>query len=415
MKKILFTGIIVSSGLVAGMLFLFGKSQNVDSAIFNGVFETAEKQYAEMLQHSIDHNKYPRTSDSNGATRYVPITDWTGGFWPGDLWYVYEYTQDTVWKKQAIEWTESLEKNQFNTQHHDLGFMMYCSYGNAYRITKNEDYKKILIQSAKSLATRFNPAVGCIESWNSRLSWDGKTMWHFPVIVDNLMNLELLFFASKVTGDPSFKNIAITHAETTMKNQVRPDFGTYHVINYDTLSGKVLNRETCQGYANNSTWSRGQAWAIYGYTMIYRETGDKKFLSLAKNLSDFYINHPNLPKDKVPYWDFNVNQAGFTPLWKYDRNKLNYIPRDASAAAIVASGLLELSSFLGEEGEVYKNFAIASLQSLASPEYLATPSTNANFLLKHCVGSFPHGAEIDVPLVYADYYFLEALLRYRNS
>jgi unsaturated chondroitin disaccharide hydrolase len=415
MKKLLIKGLIVSSGLVAGMLFLFGKSQNVDSATFNGVFETAEKQYAEMLQHSTDYNKYPRTSDSNGATRYVPITDWTGGFWPGDLWYVYEYTQDTVWKKQAIEWTESLEKNQFNTQHHDLGFMMYCSYGNAYRLTKNEDYKKILIQSAKSLATRFNPAVGCIESWNSRLSWDGKTMWHFPVIVDNLMNLELLFFASKVTGDPSFKNIAITHAETTMKNQVRPDFGTYHVVNYDTLSGMVLNRETCQGYANNSTWARGQAWAIYGYTMIYRETGDKKFLSLAKNLSDFYINHPNLPEDKVPYWDFNVNQAGFTPLWKYDRNKLNYIPRDASAAAVVASGLLELSSFLGEEGVAYKNFAIASLQSLASPEYLATPSTNANFLLKHCVGSFPHGAEIDVPLVYADYYFLEALLRYRNS
>jgi unsaturated chondroitin disaccharide hydrolase len=180
MKKLLITILIVSSGAVAGMLFLFGKSQNVDSIILNGVFETAEKQYAEMLHHAKDHSKYPRTSDANGATKYVPITDWTGGFWPGDLWYLYEYNKDTVWKKHAIEWTESLEKNQFNTDHHDLGFMMYCSYGNAYRLTKNEHYKDVLVQSAKSLATRFNPTTGCIESWNSRLSWDGKTMWHFP-------------------------------------------------------------------------------------------------------------------------------------------------------------------------------------------------------------------------------------------
>jgi rhamnogalacturonyl hydrolase YesR len=369
-----------------------------------------------MLEQSADLSRYPRSVDASGATRYAPISDWTGGFWPGNLWYLYEYAQDTVWKNQAIRWTESLEKNQYNTEHHDLGFMMYCSYGNAYRITKNEAYKKVLIQSAKSLATRFNPAVGCIESWNSRLSWDGKTMWHFPVIIDNLMNLELLFFASKVTGDPYYKQIAITHAETTMKNHVRPDFSTYHVVNYDTVSGKVLQQETCQGYADNSTWARGQAWAIYGYTMVFRETRDQRFLTLAKNLADFYINHPNLPKDKIPYWDFNANQPGYTPLWKHStRNQLSYIPRDASAAAVVASALFELSSYLGPSGKAYRNFAEASLESLRSPAYLATEGTNAHFLLKHCVGSLPHGAEIDVPLVYADYYFLEALLRYRRG
>ena len=378
-------------------------------------FSVSEVQYRAMLEQAVDLSKYPRTTNKEGQTKYVDISDWTGGFWPGDLWYLYEYTQDTMWKKHATTWTESLEKNQFNTEHHDLGFMMYCSYGNAYRLTRNEHYKDVLVQSARSLASRFDATTGCIESWNSRLSWDGKTMWHFPVIIDNMMNLELLFFASKVTGDPYYKDIALRHAETTMKYHIRPDFSTWHVVNYDTLTGKVLNRETCQGYADNSTWARGQAWAIYGYTMTYRETGDQKYLALAKNLADFYINHPNLPDDKVPYWDFNVNQKGFVPLWNYDPNKLNYIPRDASAAAIVASALLELNGFLGADGKPYKDFAIKSLQSLASPAYLAEKHTNGNFLLKHCVGSFPHGAEIDVPLVYADYYFLEALLRLKNS
>jgi rhamnogalacturonyl hydrolase YesR len=383
--------------------------------LIENTFAVADDQYQNMVKQANDLSRYPRTTTADGQLKFVDISDWTGGFWPGNLWYMYEYTKDTVWKNQAIRWTESLENNQFNTQHHDLGFMMYCSYGNAYRITKNEQYKDILVQSAKSLASRFNPAVGCIESWNQRLSWDGKTMWHYPVIIDNMMNLELLFFATKVTGDPYYKDIAIRHAETTMKHHFRPDFSSYHVVNYDKLTGEVLQRETCQGFTNNSTWSRGQAWGIYGYTMTYRETGDKRYLDLAKKLSDFYIKHPNMPADKIPYWDFNVNQAGFVPLWKYDSTKLNYIPRDASAAAIVASAMFELSEYLGEEGKFYKDFAIESLKSLASPAYLAEKGTNGNFLIKHCVGSFPHGAEIDVPLVYADYYFLEALLRLQKA
>jgi rhamnogalacturonyl hydrolase YesR len=409
--------------LIPGALFLFVvvlvtyafTPEKNKKDIVRKAFKVAEQQYGSLLLHSRDLTQYPRTISNNGTTQYVPISDWTGGFWPGNLWYMYEYTHDSAWKRAAIQWTESLEKNQFNTSHHDLGFMMYCSYGNAYRITQNEAYKKILIQSAKSLASRYNPNVGCIESWNSRMSWDGKTLWHYPVIIDNLMNLELLFFASRVTGDPRYKNIAIRHAETTMKNHIRSDYSSYHVVNYDTLTGAVLNRQTCQGFSDNSTWARGQAWGIYGFTMIYRETGDKRFLQTAKRMADYYINNSNLPEDKIPYWDFNVDQKGYTPQWNYDASKLNYRPRDASAAAIVSSALFELSDYLGEEGRTYRDFAIASLKTLSTPAYFAKPGTNGYFLLKHCVGSFPHGAEIDVPIVYADYYYLEALLRYLKA
>jgi rhamnogalacturonyl hydrolase YesR len=390
------------------------KAKKDEKAFVKSSFELAEKQDREMLNHSKDLLAYPRTADKNGKTKYTGMWDWTGGFWPGNLWYVYEYTKDSTWRNAAIRWTESLQQNQFNTEHHDLGFMMYCSYGNAYRLTHNENYKDVLVQSANSLISRYNPTVGCIKSWNERESWDGKTIWHYPVIIDNLMNLELLFFASKVTGNPVYKNIAIRHAETTMKNHIRADFSSYHVVNYDSATGTVLNQQTCQGYADNSTWARGQAWGIYGYTMIYRETGDKRFLTTAKKMADFYINNKNLPGDKIPYWDFNVDQKGYTPQWNYEPAKVNYKVRDVSAAAVVSSALFELSSFLGNEGKKYRAFAIASLKTLSTPNYMATPGTNAFFLLKHSVGSFPHNAEIDVPIVYADYYYLEALLRYEK-
>lgn len=386
-----------------------------DQGIIDNAFKLAENQYAIMLAKSKDLSMYPRTSNTNGDTKYVPISDWTGGFWPGNLWYMYEYTKDKKWENEAIKWTESLEKNQFNTSNHDLGFMMYCSYGNGYRITKNENYKKILVQSAKSLISRFNAKTGCIESWNSRMSWDGKTIWHFPVIIDNMMNLELLFFASSVTGDSTYKHVAIEHANNTLKNHIRPDYSTYHVVNYDTVTGKVLNRQTCQGYSDNSTWARGQAWAIYGFTMMYRETNDLQYLDVAKKLADFYINNPRLPEDKIPYWDFNVDQDGYTPDWNYVSRKFDYTPRDASAAAIVSSALFELSDLLKKEGKSYYEFAVTSLKNICSSAYLAKSGTNSNFLLKHSVGSFPHGVEIDVPLVYADYYLLEALLRYKKN
>lgn len=379
-------------------------------------FNRAELMYTKMIDDEKNYNLYPRTTAIDGSLKSTDLKDWTSGFWAGDLWYVYEYTKNPKWKEAATKWTETLKDNQLNTGTHDLGFMMFCSYGNAYRLTGNKEYRDILLQSAKSLSSRFSPVTGCIESWNERFSWDGKTLWKYPVIIDNMMNLELLFWAAKETGNSTYYKIAVSHANATMKNHIRPDYSTYHVVNYDETTGAVLNRETCQGFSNNSTWARGQAWGIYGFTIMYRETKDKKYLDLATKLADFFLNNKSLPKDKIPLWDFNVNQIGYNPLWKYDKEKYsNPIPRDASAAAVTASALLEISTYLPKEsGKKYKNDAIDIIRSLSSSVYLAIPNTNNNFLIKHSVGSLPHANEIDVPLNYADYYYLEALLRYKK-
>jgi chondroitin AC lyase len=327
---------------------------------------------------------------------------------------LYAYTKDTAFENAAKQWTDKLEPLKSFTQHHDLGFMMYCSYGNAYRLSGSPAYKDILVQAAKSLSTRFNPVAGSIKSWNSFKSWHGNKTYLFPVIIDNMMNLELLFFASKVTRDTSFRHIAIRHALTAMKNQIRTDFSSYHVVCYDSVTGKVEGRETAQGYADNSTWARGQAWGIYGFTMTYRETKDKRFLNTAQGMADWFINNKNLPEDKIPYWDFNANETGYTPGINSNALKMTTKPRDASAAAITASALLELSTYPGKKAASYRQTAIAILHSLASPAYRAQVGANGNFLLMHSVGSIPNNNEIDVPLVYADYYFIEALKRYRR-
>lgn len=382
-------------------------------------FALAEKQYEMMLDQSTDLTNFPRTTNPDGSVKGTDIWDWTQGFFPGGLWYIYEYTKKPEWKAAAEKWTEALEEAQFLTQHHDVGFVMYCSYGNAVRLendsAKIKKYNKILIQSAESAMTRYYDNVGLIKSWNDKKSWDGKTLWTYPVIIDNMMNLELLFYVSKLTGDDKYRKAAISHADKTMKNHFRADYSTYHVVDYDAKTGAVLHQQTNQGYADNSTWSRGQGWAIYGYTLMYRETKDPKYLEHAKKVADFFINHPNLPEDKVPYWDFNVEQKGYQPDWDYKgQNKLTYIPRDASAASLSASAMLELSTFLKEDGKKYFTAAEQILHSLSSKEYLAEAGTNSGFILKHSVGSFPHNNEIDVPLIYADYYFLEALLRYNK-
>ncbi|MDP4188025.1 MAG: glycoside hydrolase family 88 protein [Bacteroidota bacterium] len=378
-------------------------------------FAVAEKQYAKMLEVSTNLQQYPRSINAKGNTTYTSISDWTGGFWPGCLWYVYEYTKSEKWKDAAIKWTESLEKNQYNTSNHDIGFMMNCSYGNAYRLTGNKLYKSILVQSAKSLISRFNPKVGAIKSWNSFKSWDGKSVYQFPVIIDNMMNLELLFYVSKLTGDNRYRDIAVKHAETTLKNHFRPDYSSYHVVAYDPETGKVLSRETCQGFSDNSAWARGQAWGLYGFTVVYRETKNKKFLNAALKIADFYLNNKNLPADKVPFWDYNVNQNGYTPKWKYNPENYKIVPRDASAAAITSSALFELCTYTtGKEREKLFNRAELIIQSLSSEVYRAQPGTNGFFILRHNVGGFPQRSEIDVPLIYSDYYFLEALLRYKR-
>lgn len=379
------------------------------ATMLNGQLKIADEKF------SAKNGAFPRTINKAGKLTTTSMYDWTPGFFPGSLWYAYEYSKNQNLKAEAVKWTEKLAPLQNFTEHHDLGFMMYCSYGNAYRLANKPEYKNILINSAKALSTRFNATTGCIKSWNIFKSWHGKTSYYFPVIIDNMMNLEMLFFASKVSGDNTYREIAIKHAETTMKNHFRPDYSAYHVICYDSVSGKVIARETAQGYADNSTWSRGQAWAIYGFTMTYRETKDPRFLEFAQGLAGYFINNKNLPTDAIPYWDFNANETGYKPGANSYANKITTPYRDASAAAITASALLELSTYANEPAaQKYKATAAKILQSLASDAYRAQPDTNGNFILKHSVGSIPHQNEIDVPLVYADYYFLEALLRYER-
>jgi len=344
------------------------------------------------LQQYTDTTRFPRTAKNNQLVT-VPSRDWTSGFYSGILWYMYDYTKDAKWEQAARKWTAGLEKEKLNTGTHDLGFMLYCSFGNGLRLTNDPAYKEILLQGAKSLASRYNETAGVLRSWDHGT---GK----YPVIIDNMMNLEFLFWATRVSGDSSFYKIAVTHAITTIKNHFREDNSSYHVLNYDTASGNVINKITHQGYADESAWARGQAWGLYGYTMMYRETRDKRYLDQAVKIARFMLNHPNLPKDKVPYWDYNAPDIPNTQ-------------RDASAAAIMASALLELAQYVKTKND-YLQSAKTILKSLGSKDYLAKPGTNQNFVLLHSVGHKPAKSEIDVPLIYADYYYLEALIRYER-
>jgi unsaturated chondroitin disaccharide hydrolase len=332
----------------------------------------------------------PRTIE-DGKLLLVASKDWTSGFFPGELWYLYELTKNEKWKNEARKFTNNIEQEKFNGKTHDMGFKIYCSYGNAYRLTKEEKDKEIIIQAAKTLATRFNPIVGAIRSWDHNAD-----KWDFPVIIDNMLNLELLFEATKMSGDSTYYKIAVTHANTTMKNHFRPNYSTWHVVGYNPTTGEVIKKNTHQGYADDSSWARGQGWAIYGYTMCYRETKDPKYLLQAENVEKFIFNNKNMPKDLVPYWDF-------------DAPEIPIEPKDVSAAAVIASALYELSTY-SKNGKEYIAKADKIMNSICK-KYTSKLGTNKGFILDHSTGSKPHKKEIDVPLSYADYYYLEALIR----
>lgn len=341
----------------------------------------------------------PRTIDKEGNIVYVPIDDWCSGFFPGSMWFTYNLTGDAKWLPLAAKYTEDLDSVKYLKWHHDVGFMVGCSYLQGYRLAGKEEYKDVIVETAKSLSTRFRPNAGIIQSWDVDKGWQAERGWKCPVIIDNMMNLELLFEATALSGDSAFYNIAVKHADTTLANHFRADNSCYHVIDYDPQTGEVRGKQTAQGYAHESAWARGQAWAIYGYTVCYRYTKDQKYLDQAQKIYDFIFNHNNLPADLVPYWDYNAP-------------RIPNEPRDVSSAACTASALYELDGYL--PGNHYKETADKILVSLASPGYRAEVGTNGNFILMHSVGSIPHGAEIDVPLNYADYYFLEALMRKRD-
>ena len=361
-------------------------------------FSFAEKQTAQMLKE-VDSIKTdasnaalvsPRALNADGKLVMVQSKDWCSGFFPGELWFLYEYSKNKTWMDLAREYTANIEVEKTNGVTHDMGFKIYNSVGNGYCLTKDPHYKDVIIEAAKTLSTRFNPVVGSIKSW------DNRSQWKFPVIIDNMLNLELLFEATRLTGDSTYYKIAVTHANTAMKNHFRANYSSYHVVDYDPETGRVLHKQTHQGFADESAWARGQAWGLYGYTMCYRETHNKAYLQQAENIARFIFNNPNMPADLVPYWDYNDTA-------------IPNAPRDVSAAAVAASALYELSTY-SKNGKNYRSTADKIINTL-SINYRAKEGDSKGFLLLHSTGHKPGGTEIDVPIIYADYYYLEALLR----
>lgn len=387
MKKILYLTALLSSALwlVTGCV-----SESMKS-VSDRVFQRAAEQFV-LMDSNLAEGEFPRSLDTLGNLVTSDSKWWCCGFFPGSLWYTYEYTGDERIKALAEKYTRSIKVADL-LYDHDLGFEVWCSYGNAFRLTGDETYKPQIEEAAALLATRYSPTVKAIRSWNNPHKG-------FRVIIDNMMNLELLEEASKMFACDSLDRIAQDHANTTMANHFREDYTTWHLVNYVDADGSVRRKHTVQGYSDDSAWARGQAWALYGYTMMYRETGRREYLQQALNVGDMILCH--LPEDGVAYWDF-------------DDPKIPDTYRDASAAAVMASAYVELCGYAeGRQCKEYKAVAEKILRTLASDEYLCAPGECQGFLLKHSVGSIPHGNEVDVPLTYADYYFLEALIRYNN-
>lgn len=324
--------------------------------------------------------------------RCIDAKDWTSGFFPGSLWLAYHLTGDEKLRSEAEKYTARLEGIQYYKGTHDLGFMVFCSFGNQQAAERDAHSAEVIVEASNSLISRCDPRIGLIRSWDF-----GE--WNYPVIIDNMMNLEMLFWASKHTGDPKYRDVACRHADITLRNHFRDDASSYHVVSYND-DGTVESQGTFQGYSDSSAWARGQAWGLYGYTMCYRETGDRKYLDHARRIAAFIMNHPATPADRIPYWDYNAPD-------------IPDAPRDASAAAVMSSALFELSTLVPEgEGKPYYDYAETLLVNLSSDDYLAAKGTNGGFVLMHSVGHLPADSEIDTPLNYADYYYLEAVSRY---
>jgi hypothetical protein len=360
----------------------------------SNLFQFAAIQLSNTVVQMGNTNTYPRSTMSNGRWTTVNNSDWTCGFFPGSLWYLYQQTGDTNYEKWAQEWTAGIAAQQFNTNTDDVGFMFNTSFGNGYRITSNSTYKSVLIQAAHSLTNRFNAIVGCLA--------DDLLLAppEFQVIMDTTMNTELLYQAADINGDATMSAKAISHAERTMTNQIRPDDSTFHLVLYSTVNGALLYQGTRAGYSASSTWARAHAWSIYGFTMAYRETGYLPFLNTASRVADYYLT--NVPSDYVPYWDF-------------DAPNLPNAPRDSSTAAITLSALIQLSQLATnmQDSATFWTGAHNILESLGSTNYLAQGTTSSGILL-HGTGNPPQisDPEVNVSLIYGDYYFIEALRRY---
>lgn len=383
---------------ITSLLCLACQKQESMEELTARVFERAAAQM-ELMDKNLDSAAvsnpgvaiYPRSINKEGALWTSNYKWWCSGFYPGSMWYVYEYTGDEKIKELALEYQAGLEPLRFRKDDHDIGFQLMCSYGNCLRLTEDQTCVPVLIDGANSLASRFDPEVGCTRSWSF-----GK--WSFPVIVDNMMNMELLLKAAELGGSDSLKNVALAHARTTMKNHFRDDKSCFHLVDYNPETGEVVGKQTVQGLADDSAWARGQAWGLYGFTMVYRFCKEQDILDHAIAIAEYLL--PRLPEDGVPFWD-------------YDSAEIPNDVRDASAAAIMASGLIELSQYVdAEKAERYLATAEKMIRTLASEEYLCAEGEDYGFLLKHSTGNKNTDSEVDVPLTYADYYFLEALIRW---
>ncbi len=395
--------------------------------VIDGALEGARAQYKLMAEkYGPMEGRLPR-SWANNEDVSSDSGWWCSGFFPGTLWYLYAESGDEAMLGYAREFSDRVEREKYTTSNHDVGFMLMSSFGNALRFdpdaSRHERYKEILSTGARSLATRFKPNIGLIRSWDHN-----RDKWQYPVIIDNMMNLELLLtvaggmsgYGGESVSDyedaKRLSAIAYSHADSTLVNHFRDDFGSYHVVSYDTLTGVVEKKQTHQGYADDSTWARGEAWALYGYTVMYRLTREQRYLTQAQAIARFMIHHPNMPADYIPYWDYNAPDIKMLPVIAGQSTAEGDVLRDASAAAIMASALIELAGFSeGELAAEYMKVAERQIRTLASEAYTAAIGENGDFILMHCVGGLPFGSEVDVPLTYADYYFVEALSRLKHT
>ncbi len=385
--------------LIAISLLMFAcASPKEKETAFNPtkVLDLSAKKIKKTSLELTNSNEFLRNISKDSTDwNVVGVKDWCSGFWPGVLWYAYEASGDEELRVEAERFTAPVKEIAYTAAlDHDIGFQVYCSFGNGYRLTGNEKYKTILLAAADTLATLYNPKVGSILSWPIMVEEMGHN-----TIIDNMMNLELLFWAAKNGGDKRLYDIAESHAKVTMKYIVRPDNAVYHVADFNQETGEFVKGHTHQGLADESMWARGQTWGIYGFAMSYRETGNKDFLNTSIRIADHFLER--LPKDGIPYWDF-------------DDPKIPNAPKDASASGVAACGLLELSGLVKDKvlKEKYFNAAKKSLEILSSKEYYSGDKNKA--LLLHSTGHLPNNSEIDVPIIYADYYYMEALLRLKK-
>ena len=373
----------------------YEKPTKLDNAMANAdeQLHYALKCTSEARKTAKGNKVNPRSIDKDGNLVLVGPKDWCSGFFAGTLWQMYQYSHMQFWRENAVSNTWLIESAKWHKGTHDLGFMIGDSFGKAYQLTGEQSYRDVMLQAARTLCTRYSPKVGCIRSWDHNAD-----RWTFPVIIDNMMNLEILFEAYKLTGDKSFYDIAVSHANVTIKNHFRDDYSSYHVVDYDPVTGTVRSRVTHQGYSDDSFWSRGQGWALYGYTMCYRYTHDLRYLEQAKNIAKFLFSLKNMPEDGIFFWDMKDPS-------------IPDVPRDASAAALVASAFYELQAYVGAElGKQYIAYADKIVNSLID-HYQAPVGSNQGFLLLHSTGNKPANSEIDEPINYADYFYMEALRR----